>query len=498
MTPTCRSIPATRGLSRCSGWRCRSWRRRRERRRLRTGHRGARLSARRTGACIAGLRGRALPARRAGRPTPARPTRPPAPAAARHRGLQLGRHVADGTACGGRPVCSSGACVAVSAGCGAASAAPTGTLSLSVPVRRATRSYLAMVAGDLSSTPLPLTFVYHGVGGTSSGATSFGLQDAPGAAAAGIFVFPQGVDFTENGTDFGIGWNEHCDGYDMPFFDAMVQALSTTYCVDLPSIFVAGFSWGGDFANNLGCCRGDRVRAVAPDLRCGRRLQPLVHQHHAGAAPQLRRQRRLPAVGLRPDGGALPPGTTLPHRRRQPREPRPLRRLPGLRGPRRRMPLWRPRPPVPSGLGAGTTSGPGSTPSWEPTRPPRPRRAPPLACALQVEPLVRRHGSLRVERHPEGPFGPPGVHELVAQVDEGLIDKRGSVEDPVGVVAQPGVLERDKGRPVVHRRVVDDDVVEEVASSSATVPQPGSSRYWSTPEARSKYPKLHPHPATRW
>ena len=143
-------------------------------------------------------------------------------------------NVVDGTSCGPSLVCSSGSCAAPSAGCGAVSP-PTGTLALSAQVGGVMRAYEVLVSpGYLPWKPLPL-----------------------------VFVFPQGIDFTENGLDYGVGWNEHCGGYDMPFFDAMLEHLSAAYCIDLRRIFAAGFSWGGDFVNNLGCCRGDRVRAVA-------------------------------------------------------------------------------------------------------------------------------------------------------------------------------------------------------------------------------------------
>ena len=110
--------------------------------------------------------------------------------------------------------------------------------------------------------PLPLSFVYHGVGATETVAKSSGLQDAPGAAASGIFVYPQGIPFQT----YGVGWDDTCAGYDMVFLDRMVAALEARYCIDTKRIFVAGFSWG----------RGPRDRARLlprqPDSRSGRRF----------------------------------------------------------------------------------------------------------------------------------------------------------------------------------------------------------------------------------
>jgi len=174
--------------------------------------------------------------------------------------VDTGAAVQDGTPCGGSRTCRAGRCMAASAGCGI-SGAPTGSLARTVTVAlTTTRSYELLVPSTYDpATPLPLVYVFHAQNGSIAQAKGLGLQDVPGASASAIFVFPQGVAFES----YGIGWNEHCTGYDMPFFDAMQEATGSAYCVDLERVFAAGFSWGADFANNLGCCRGNQVRAVA-------------------------------------------------------------------------------------------------------------------------------------------------------------------------------------------------------------------------------------------
>jgi polyhydroxybutyrate depolymerase len=148
-----------------------------------------------------------------------------------------------------------------SAGCGK-TGAKTGDFTLNVTVGSASRSFEVVVSTPYDpSTPVPLAFVFHGLGGDSAGAKSFGLQDAASKAGnAGIFVFPQGV---QQGTN-GVGWDISCGGTDTPFFDAMAKQLEDEYCVATDRLFVTGFSWGGDFANTLACCRGNVVRAAAP------------------------------------------------------------------------------------------------------------------------------------------------------------------------------------------------------------------------------------------
>lgn len=110
-----------------------------------------------------------------------------------------------------------------------------------------------------SGAPLAVTFAFHGAGGNPSGARSFGLQGVPAAAAASIFVFPQGIDYL----NYGIGWNDTCGGYDMVLFDHMLAEVEAAYCIDPARVYVAGFSWGCDFVTALACCRGDRIHAVA-------------------------------------------------------------------------------------------------------------------------------------------------------------------------------------------------------------------------------------------
>jgi len=128
-----------------------------------------------------------------------------------------------------------------------------------------TRDYDVLVPASYNpSTPLALTFVFHGGGATSANAKAFGMQDATGAAAASIFVYPQGVSFQS----YGVGWDDRCGGYDMPFFDNMLSSLAATYCIDLNRVYAGGFSWGCDHVTALACCRGDKIRAIAA-ASCG-------------------------------------------------------------------------------------------------------------------------------------------------------------------------------------------------------------------------------------
>jgi poly(3-hydroxybutyrate) depolymerase len=144
-------------------------------------------------------------------------------------------------------------------GC-AVAAGQTGLMSARTLVRGAPRTYMIQVPTDYQpSHAYPLIFVFHGAGGNGRQAYSWGLQNVAGAADNAIFVFPDAIAYAQ----YGIGWDDGPDGHDLPFFDGMLKDIESARCIDASRIFVAGFSWGGDFAVALACHRGDRIRAVA-------------------------------------------------------------------------------------------------------------------------------------------------------------------------------------------------------------------------------------------
>jgi poly(3-hydroxybutyrate) depolymerase len=85
------------------------------------------------------------------------------------------------------------------------------------------------------------------------------MQNAKGAPQNGLFVFPQGREFQHE----GVVWDDSNVGYDLIFFDNMIRDIESDYCIDATRVFVAGFSWGGDFATALACNRSDTIRAIA-------------------------------------------------------------------------------------------------------------------------------------------------------------------------------------------------------------------------------------------
>lgn len=112
--------------------------------------------------------------------------------------------------------------------------------------------------GNLAASVI---FNFHGRSGTSEESASTGFQYAVAEMHdQAISVFPQGIMWQ----NYAVGWEESCGGYDMVFFDNMLNYLKNNYCINPDKVFVTGMSWGGDMVNALACCRGDKIKSVAP------------------------------------------------------------------------------------------------------------------------------------------------------------------------------------------------------------------------------------------
>jgi poly(3-hydroxybutyrate) depolymerase len=153
-----------------------------------------------------------------------------------------------------------------STGCGTMTGMK-GEQTLMVDVAGQMRSYLLSVPpGYTGKDPLSLVLVFHER--ASSGAKV--KVDLPIEGKAGekaIFVYPDGQpQFIANND---TGWDlqstpDGKEGNDVLLFDALVSAVSDTYCLDTKRVFAAGFGYGGEFVDTLGCYRGDKLRAIAP------------------------------------------------------------------------------------------------------------------------------------------------------------------------------------------------------------------------------------------
>lgn len=139
-------------------------------------------------------------------------------------------------------------------GCGASNA--SGVQNLSVDVAGKARAFIVSVPKG-NARAWPVVFVFHGGGGTAAGVRDyFGFSSI--AEDKAIFVYPTGL---RGQWDLDTPAAKNAD---VAFFDAMLEKLVATQCVDTSRVFATGNSMGGYFANQLGCRRGDALRAIAP------------------------------------------------------------------------------------------------------------------------------------------------------------------------------------------------------------------------------------------
>jgi polyhydroxybutyrate depolymerase len=151
-----------------------------------------------------------------------------------------------------------------SSGCDEPSA-PAAARTLTIRVADKQRRYTVAVPTLRDQRPVPVVFFFHGKRAMSRTyippvAITGGL-DVPVLQNGAIFVAPEGQPFLEEKV---LGWNESCRGDDVLFFDAMLAQIERDHCVDPRAVFASGFSWGADMVDTLACCRGEKLRAVAP------------------------------------------------------------------------------------------------------------------------------------------------------------------------------------------------------------------------------------------
>lgn len=145
-----------------------------------------------------------------------------------------------------------------SAGCGMALAA--GVTPSTIDVGGKSRTYVLSVPdGYDPDSPTPLVFAWHGLGGDGALARLYyGIEQASDGAA--IFVYPDGLPQANFGDM--TGWDLFSGSEDMDLFEALLEEMNTTACVDQERIFSAGHSFGSYMSNALGCFYPDVLRAV--------------------------------------------------------------------------------------------------------------------------------------------------------------------------------------------------------------------------------------------
>ena len=156
-------------------------------------------------------------------------------------------------------LCAFISCLALffrSSGCGSGSGFTTGERTIiSNGAERV--YYLKLPKNYDSNTAYPLVFGFHGL---SLDYTSFidetyyNIHSAVGEKA--ILVYPNALP-DDNGV---TKW----DNFDLDFFDDLYVELEANICFDIRKVFAVGLSNGGGFTHELGCQRGNKLRAIGP------------------------------------------------------------------------------------------------------------------------------------------------------------------------------------------------------------------------------------------
>ena len=149
-----------------------------------------------------------------------------------------------------------------SAGCLKA-ATPGVQSTFSITAKGRARTAVRVVpAGYDSARAYPLVFVFHSGGGTGAKARDY-FGFGAFAENEAVFVYPDG---TNGEWDLESPAAENAD---VALFDALLADARDNLCVDASRVFATGTSMGAYFANQLGCRRGNELRAIAPHAGSG-------------------------------------------------------------------------------------------------------------------------------------------------------------------------------------------------------------------------------------
>lgn len=143
-----------------------------------------------------------------------------------------------------------------------------------------TRQYLEYVPESYdSSTPTPVVFIFHGLGGNMYEVRENADFDRIADAHGWITVAPQALPDTFSAMDTTITMNAWHSGVsaivdgdtivasegrdDTGLMMAILDSLASRYNIDTNNIFCTGVSMGGFMSNRMAIEHGDRIKAIA-------------------------------------------------------------------------------------------------------------------------------------------------------------------------------------------------------------------------------------------
>jgi poly(3-hydroxybutyrate) depolymerase len=140
-----------------------------------------------------------------------------------------------------------------SAGCGMASAIPTGMWSQRTVESGGPRDlWVWTPAGYDPATPYPIVYELHGCSSSPNRETNNVPVERELEGA--ILVRARAA---------ANCWETGTDGPDVPYWLAIVDDVEGAFCVDTARRFLTGYSSGSFMAHRLACLHGDKLRGVA-------------------------------------------------------------------------------------------------------------------------------------------------------------------------------------------------------------------------------------------
>lgn len=147
----------------------------------------------------------------------------------------------------------------LSPGC---NSAPPAMSPTRVSVNGIDRDFLLTIPGSYKShDPAPLVVAFHGRTNDNGDVRSYMRLDRE--LTDSIIVYPAALKNANGTFSWADPGNKPQETRDIAFFDAIVEKISSEYCVDMDRISVVGHSLGAWMANTTACVRGDVIMASA-------------------------------------------------------------------------------------------------------------------------------------------------------------------------------------------------------------------------------------------
>lgn len=153
-------------------------------------------------------------------------------------------------------------------GCGSASPYGLGSAAGVIVSDSMNRTFRVFTPASYNfNTRVPITFFFHGGGGTGRIAELAFDWNSVASLHNFIMVYPDGDNNVWN-AGLCCGSSALNNVKDVLFFSDLLTKLESEFCIDSTRVFVTGMSNGGMFANRLACEMSSRITAVVTSSSC--------------------------------------------------------------------------------------------------------------------------------------------------------------------------------------------------------------------------------------